>query len=140
MAPELFQENGVYSFYSDFWALGIILFEMATGKPPFCTNSLKNLIQMILEAETPKVPGFSPEFNDLVSKLLEKDPLKRISWPELRKHPYWSIQTPLFVFKRGLVYPEQPQFDKYLVSRGIVPQHFYEQRNNPLAQKFLAQK
>jgi len=35
---------------------------------------------MILEAETPKVAGFSAEFNDLISKLLEKDPLKRITW------------------------------------------------------------
>jgi serine/threonine-protein kinase ULK4 len=90
MAPELFQENGVYSFYSDFWSLGVIMFEMATGKPPFCTTSLKNLIQMILEAETPKVPDFSPEFNDLVAKLLEKDPLKRINWAELKRHPFWS--------------------------------------------------
>jgi serine/threonine-protein kinase ULK4 len=90
MAPELFQENGVYSFYSDFWSLGIMLFEMAMGKPPFSTTSLKNLIQMILETETPAVPGFSPEFNDLVCKLLEKDPIKRITWPELRRHAFWS--------------------------------------------------
>jgi serine/threonine protein kinase len=44
---------------------------------------------MILEADTPSVPGFSPEFNDLVAKLLEKDPLKRINWIELKRHPFW---------------------------------------------------
>jgi len=80
MAPELYQDNGVHSFYSDFWSLGCVLFELATGKPPFCSSSLKNLIKMILEAETPRVAGFSAEFNDLISKLLEKDPIKRINW------------------------------------------------------------
>ena len=113
------------------------MFEMATGKPPFATTSLKNLIQMILETDTPSVPGFSAEFNDLVSKLLEKDPIKRITWPELRRHPFWSANAPVITFKKGIVYPEQPQFDTYLISRGIVPQHFYDQRNNPLAQKFI---
>ena len=51
MAPELFSENGTHSFYSDFWSLGCLLVELATGKPPFSTNSLKDLITMIIEAD-----------------------------------------------------------------------------------------
>jgi serine/threonine-protein kinase ULK4 len=40
MAPELFQDDGVLSFYSDFWSLGCIMYELAVGKPPFCASSL----------------------------------------------------------------------------------------------------
>jgi serine/threonine-protein kinase ULK4 len=86
MAPELFSDNGIHTYFSDFWSLGCVLFELATGKPPFCTNSLKDLITMILEANHPKVEGFSDEFNDLLNKLLEKDPIKRINWEELKGH------------------------------------------------------
>lgn len=53
MAPELFHDQGVHSFYSDFWSLGCILFELAAGKPPFSSNSLKDLIAMIVEGESP---------------------------------------------------------------------------------------
>lgn len=91
MAPELFADDGVYSFYSDLWALGCVLFEMATGKPPYSATGLKDLIQQICEGDAPpRVEGFSPAFNDLLSRLLEKDPVKRIYWEHLRKHPFWA--------------------------------------------------
>jgi len=47
MAPELFVDGGVYSFASDIWSFGCILFEFITGSPPFYSNSLKDLIKMI---------------------------------------------------------------------------------------------
>jgi serine/threonine-protein kinase ULK4 len=66
MAPELFQDLGVYSFASDFWSLGCLLYEMAAGKPPFFTSSLKTLIQMIQVDPVPPVEELGPEFNDLI--------------------------------------------------------------------------
>ncbi len=72
MAPELFQDEGVHSFASDLWALGCVLYEMATGKPPFVSASLNELIGLILNSDTPKVEKFSSEFNDLLAGLLDK--------------------------------------------------------------------
>jgi len=63
---------------------------LATGKPPFSTTSLKDLITMIVQSDFPKVEGFSNEFNDLLRRLLEKDPIKRINWEELKSHAFWS--------------------------------------------------
>jgi serine/threonine-protein kinase ULK4 len=91
MAPELFSDTGVLSFYSDFWSLGCVLFELATGKPPFCTNSLRDLITMIVEGSFPPVEGFTKDFNDLLLRLLEKDPIRRINWEELKAHSFWVV-------------------------------------------------
>lgn len=121
MAPELFQEEGVYSFYSDIWALGCVLYEMAAGKPPYAATGLKDLIAEIAERDVPEVEGFSPLFNDLIKRLLEKDPAKRIYWEHLRKHPFWAKE----INQRKI--PRQPQFDDYLKTvRGINPEEFHE--------------
>ena len=61
MAPELFQKQGVYSYASDLWSLGCVLFEMATGKPPFSSNSLKELVTQIMDAPTPRIPRMTEE-------------------------------------------------------------------------------
>jgi len=90
MAPELFQDDGVYSFSSDIWALGCVLYELATGKPPFNSNNLNDLISQIVDMGTPRVDQYSQEFNDLLARCLEKDTVKRIYWEHLRKHPFWA--------------------------------------------------
>mmetsp|Transcript_27646 Transcript_27646/g.26666 ORF Transcript_27646/g.26666 Transcript_27646/m.26666 type:complete len:176 (+) Transcript_27646:593-1120(+) len=97
---------------------------MATGKPPFSATGLTDLVTQICEAEqTPRVEGFSPAFNDLLARLLEKDPIKRIYWEHLRKHPFWQKE----INQRSL--PKQPQFESYLQGvRGVNPEDFAQQQ------------
>ena len=84
-----------------------------------------------------ELSNFSEDFNDLVRRLLEKDPARRITWHELKAHPFWYSTAPVYQFKRKSFYPDQPQFDKYLLGRGINPQHYHDQRANPIADRFL---
>jgi fused len=50
MAPELVQEMP-YDYKADVWSLGCIVFELLTGKPPFYTNSLVQLIKKIIRED-----------------------------------------------------------------------------------------
>jgi serine/threonine-protein kinase ULK4 len=43
MAPELFEAGSVYSYASDLWALGCILYELSQGNPPFVSSSLHDI-------------------------------------------------------------------------------------------------
>lgn len=59
MAPELFTTEGCYSFQSDFWALGCILYELRRGFTPFgdaSTSTMDDLIGRIRSSE----PVFAP--------------------------------------------------------------------------------
>ena len=48
MAPELVQEQP-YNHTVDLWSLGVILYELFVGQPPFYTNSIYSLIQHIIK-------------------------------------------------------------------------------------------
>lgn len=61
MAPELFQPGGTHSSASDLWALGCVLYECASGRPPFVSTSFKCLAHLVLDAEpSPLPPGTPP--------------------------------------------------------------------------------
>ena len=95
MAPELFAEGGLHSFASDLWALGCVLYECAAGKPPFVSSSLSELMEMILGEEPPPLDPavthrLSPAFVDMVFRLLDKDPARRLDWPGLTAHAFWT--------------------------------------------------
>ncbi|XP_051871401.1 serine/threonine-protein kinase ULK4 isoform X2 [Pristis pectinata] len=95
MAPEVVKGED-YSPVSDLWSLGCVLYEMFTGKPPFFSENLSELVEMILH-EDPLPPKQgptgqkpSPAFLGLIEDLLQKDPSKRPKWSSLLEHPFWQ--------------------------------------------------
>ena len=56
MSPEIC-ENHPYSFKTDIWSLGVILYEMCALKPPFDGNSLTSLALKITKGEYNPIPS-----------------------------------------------------------------------------------
>ncbi|CAG7731660.1 unnamed protein product, partial [Allacma fusca] len=87
MAPELVQRRP-YDHNADLWALGCILYELCTGQPPFPTTSIFQLARKIQFDQVYWPPNITGHCRSFIEGLLEKDPQKRLTWPELLDHPF----------------------------------------------------
>ncbi len=76
MAPEV--ANGRYGKEIDVYALGVILYEMLTGRVPFEGESVGEVLMKHLTA-TPDVSMLAEPYRSVVARALEKDPAKRFS-------------------------------------------------------------
>eukprot|EP00955_Chlamydomonas_euryale_P089074 364434-Chlamydomonas_euryale.AAC.4 len=72
----------------DLWSLGVILFELYVGTPPFYTNSIYSLIHHIVKDPVKFPTNISAEFKSFLKGLLNKKPADRLGWPELLEHPF----------------------------------------------------
>lgn len=69
---------------ADLWSMGVSLYCLRYGKIPFERDNVLDMYEAI-KTETPKFPpDENPLFLDLMSKLMEKDPERRITMAELR--------------------------------------------------------
>ncbi|KAF8056751.1 hypothetical protein HT031_006249 [Scenedesmus sp. PABB004] len=87
MAPELVQEQP-YNHTVDLWSLGVILYELFVGQPPFYTNSIYSLIHHIVKDPVKFPTNISGDFKSFLKGLLNKKPADRLGWPELLDHPF----------------------------------------------------
>ncbi|XP_054481552.1 serine/threonine-protein kinase 36 [Anoplopoma fimbria] len=87
MSPELVEEKP-YDHTADLWSLGCILYELHTGAPPFYTNSIFHLVQLIVRDPVKWPDTMSDTCKSFLKGLLTKDPQKRLSWPDLLHHPF----------------------------------------------------
>lgn len=90
MAPEL-KDKSYISTKVDIWSLGLVFYKMCTSYLPnqLCKDwVIKGIPLPIRDADW---VGRSEELRDLIEKMLEIDPTKRISAQEAIEHPYLSI-------------------------------------------------
>lgn len=89
MAPEI-QKGEAYSDKSDLWSVGVILFELVCGFPPFGGRNKAELRNNI-DRGTYKFPPdvkVSKLCKHLITHLLQKSSEKRITWLNFFDHPF----------------------------------------------------
>ncbi|CAD8090436.1 unnamed protein product [Paramecium primaurelia] len=96
-APEIFL-CGIYNEKIDIWSCGIILYQLLCHKFPFLSDTIIDTIETI--TDTNYNPWRSQEFldlhylqQDLLKRILIKDPKNRLSAEELLLHPWISMKT-----------------------------------------------
>ena len=98
LAPEVIDQLG-HSFTVDWWTLGILVYELKTGRPPFLDKNNHRLGLLIKKGKiifpdpVKHKIDMSEELKDFITKLLERDPASRLGTnghQEVMNHPWFS--------------------------------------------------
>eukprot|EP00124_Ichthyophonus_hoferi_P003225 Ihof_evm2s267 gene=Ihof_evmTU2s267 len=94
IAPEILRDMP-YSFSVDWWALGILMFEMMAGRPTFEADTEEDLFEAILKAEVMFPTYISDSAKNCINEFLERDPTKRLGCTAtdadgIRAHPFFA--------------------------------------------------
>ena len=90
IAPEILDGKEGHSYEVDLWSLGILLYMLSIGRPPFETHDIKLTYKRIrMNAYSyPETISVSEELKDLIAKLIVTDPLLRLPLDEVLQHPF----------------------------------------------------
>ena len=100
MAPEVVRGEG-HEFAVDWWALGVLTYEMLYGTTPFKGKNRKETFRNVL-MKAPEFIGKKTALTDLISRLLEKEPSRRLGYAggasEIKEHEFfrgvkWDLLT-----------------------------------------------
>jgi serine/threonine protein kinase len=89
MAPEIVNKMP-YGMAVDWWALGILLYEMLYGRTPFACDCKAKLFRRIAQSDVPFPSDRFPSAQNLILGLLEKEPGKRFGFQQVSKHAFFD--------------------------------------------------
>ncbi|CAO2821033.1 unnamed protein product [Amaranthus hypochondriacus] len=127
LAPEILLGMG-HGVTADWWSVGVILFELLVGIPPFNAEHPQKIFDNIMNHDIPwpKVPEeISFEAYDLINKLLIENPVQRLGATgasEVKKHPFFkNINWDTLARQKAMFIPTtESAFDTgYFMSRYV---------------------
>ena len=87
LAPEMINRKG-HDERVDIWCIGVLLFELSTGKVPFQGNNIDVLKYNIRNMKISWPSDIDREAKDLISKILKYNPNDRLTIKEILRHPF----------------------------------------------------
>jgi len=112
MAPEVILNKG-YGKSVDYWAFGVLIYEMATGATPFRGKDKLQLFENILQAAYKNPPFLNREVKDLIKNLFQIDLSRRLGVmmngvDDIKDHKYFRNIPWLALINKKLVAPRIP--------------------------------
>ena len=95
-APELINGKHYNGAAIDIWSSGVILYTLLTGTLPFNEKQTNKLYQKIRECKYVVPESMSDSAKDLINRMLQKNPLNRITIAEIKQHKWFNHKLILF--------------------------------------------
>ncbi|KAK7869906.1 hypothetical protein R5R35_013702 [Gryllus longicercus] len=124
MAPEVVKAgNTGHDIAVDWWSVGVLTYELLTGASPFTVegerNSQQDISRRILRTNPPIPEDLSPDVADFITRLLVKDPRKRLGGgegdaEELKRHPFFKGINWEDLARKAVPAPFVPKIDNEL--------------------------
>lgn len=86
LSPEMANDEENYDFNSDIWSLGVVLFELVTGKYPWYKKHInyKEYLNLVISTKRLEIPGDTdPKLRYLIKIMLKRDPARRATLKEI---------------------------------------------------------
>ncbi|KAL4442315.1 hypothetical protein ABPG74_005656 [Tetrahymena malaccensis] len=118
LSPEVCQ-NKPYTYKSDMWSLGCVIYELCSLKHPFQSNSLMSLVMKIATEKTPKIPqNYSLMTNGFIRSLLQKIPEKRPSAQDILNNQHVKKLMKEFVQQKQEIVNDIQNMKQIMISKG----------------------
>uniref|UniRef100_A0A0B7AG33 cAMP-dependent protein kinase n=1 Tax=Arion vulgaris TaxID=1028688 RepID=A0A0B7AG33_9EUPU len=113
LAPEIILSKG-YNKAVDWWALGVLIYEMAAGYPPFFADQPIQIYEKIVSGKVRFPSHFSSDLKDLLRNLLQVDLTKRYGnlkngVNDIKNHKWFSTTDWIAIYQRKVEAPFVPK-------------------------------
>ncbi|XP_003911829.1 cAMP-dependent protein kinase catalytic subunit gamma [Papio anubis] len=114
LAPEIILSKG-YNKAVDWWALGVLIYEMTAGFPPFYADQPIQIYEKIVSGKVRFPSQLSPDLKDLLRSLLQVDLTKRFGnlkngVGDIKNHKWFATTNWIALFEKKVEAPFIPKY------------------------------